>query len=299
MLGNFSDLDLRLVRTFLAVVDAQGLTAAQSKLNVSQSAISLQLSTLETRLGFRLCERGRGGFRLTGKGDRFVDSARRMLEAVDAFSIEARNMDKQLVGTLKLCMIGNTMFAQNVKISEAIDLFMRRDQAVNFDIQVKPPGEIEESIMSGRLDAAIGYFWHRAPGLDYTSLFTERQYAYCGKRHELYSADAQSPDKSAISQLRWVTRHYPVPEATYGRNENQQGAIADNMEAAALLIMSGHYVGYLPEHFAEPYVRNGFLRPAAPDLLKHDVTFHLVHKRISTLSEIAKAFLTDLKTVYS
>ena len=68
MLGRLSDLDLRLVRVFLAVVDASGVSAAQMTLNVGSSTISTQLATLETRLGFRLCDRGRGGFKLTPKG---------------------------------------------------------------------------------------------------------------------------------------------------------------------------------------------------------------------------------------
>ena len=75
MLGQPSDLDLRLIRVFLAVVDAGGVTPAQATLNVGQSTISTQLSTLETRLGYRLCERGRSGFRLTARGEQFVDSA--------------------------------------------------------------------------------------------------------------------------------------------------------------------------------------------------------------------------------
>lgn len=43
MLGQPSDLDLRLIRVFLAVVDANGITPAQATLNVSQSTISTQL----------------------------------------------------------------------------------------------------------------------------------------------------------------------------------------------------------------------------------------------------------------
>lgn len=65
MFSNTSDLDLRLVRVFLAVVDARGITAAEATLGVRQSTISSQLSALEARVGFTLCERGRGDFSLT------------------------------------------------------------------------------------------------------------------------------------------------------------------------------------------------------------------------------------------
>jgi DNA-binding transcriptional LysR family regulator len=70
MLTTVSDLDVRLIRVFLAIVDAGGLSAAQVSLNVGQPTLSSQLATLETRLGFTLCERGRGGVRLTVKGVR-------------------------------------------------------------------------------------------------------------------------------------------------------------------------------------------------------------------------------------
>ena len=59
MLSTVTDLDLRLIRVFLAIVDAGGVSAAQDVLGVGQSTISSQLATLETRLDFRLCERGR------------------------------------------------------------------------------------------------------------------------------------------------------------------------------------------------------------------------------------------------
>jgi DNA-binding transcriptional LysR family regulator len=149
MISNVSDLDLRLIRTFLAVVDARGVTAAQVTLNVSQPAISSQLATLETRLGFRLCERGRSGFSLTGRGERFAESARKLLDAIDNFSTESRNLDKKLIGKLTICIIGHAELKQNARLSQAIQRFLGRDQAVHLSVIVRSPGEIEQEVFSG------------------------------------------------------------------------------------------------------------------------------------------------------
>ncbi|MQY43730.1 LysR family transcriptional regulator [Epibacterium sp. SM1969] len=62
------DADLKLLQVFAHVADAGGLSPAQYGLNMSLSAISAAISNLETRMGFRLCERGRGGFQLTEGG---------------------------------------------------------------------------------------------------------------------------------------------------------------------------------------------------------------------------------------
>ena len=67
--------DIKLLRLFRKIVDCGGFAGAQAELNVSASTISSQMSTLESRLGMRLCDRGRVGFRVTDKGWRVYASA--------------------------------------------------------------------------------------------------------------------------------------------------------------------------------------------------------------------------------
>ncbi|MBN9324650.1 MAG: LysR family transcriptional regulator, partial [Delftia acidovorans] len=141
MLHTVSDLDLRLLRVFLAIVDAGGVSAAQASLGVGQSTLSSQLSTLETRLGFSLCERGRGGFRLTAKGRRFVDMARTALQGLEGFSAQARNMHRQLVGSLAIGLIGNAPMEYNALMGRAIQRFRQRDEAVRLSVLVRGPRE--------------------------------------------------------------------------------------------------------------------------------------------------------------
>jgi LysR family transcriptional regulator, transcriptional activator for bauABCD operon len=297
VISRMSDLDLRLIRTFLAVVNACGVTAAQTRLNVSQPAISAQLATLETRLGFRLCERGRGGFSLTGRGERFAESALKLLEAVDQLTVEAQNLDKKLVGKLTLCLVGHTEPRQNTLISSAITQYLGRNQAVRMIIVVRPPGEIEQQIASGAIDVAIGYFWQRNRLLEYVPLFLERQLAYCGQGHPLFGQ--QSVPLELVAQHRWVYRSYPTPEINYfSTGAVRDGPIADNMEAAAILIMSGHYLGYLPQHYAAPYVAQGRLRAPNEEFLKHDSPFHLVTRRKGSRNEVVRAFVEDIRSAY-
>ena len=173
MFSQLTDLDLRLIRVFLAIVDAGGVSPAQATLNVGQSTISTQLATLETRLGYRLCERGRGGFSLTARGEQFIEAARALLSAVDTFGMQARNVGRKLVGTLDIGMIGHTPVSASARISDAIGRFRARDQSVRFSILVRSPGELEELLLNGRIQIGIGYFWHRVPSLEYTEVFAD------------------------------------------------------------------------------------------------------------------------------
>jgi len=298
VLGQSSDLDLRLIRVFLAVVEAGGITAAQATLNVGQSTISTQLSTLETRLGYRLCERGRSGFRLTARGEQFMESARKLLDALDTFSAEARSMGRTLVGTLNLGLIGHAPVNANARISQAIDRFRQRDESVHFNVSVRPPGELETLLLDGKIHMAIGYFWHRMPALDYTTIFHETQLAYAGKGHPLFSHSGAIPPDEALTHT-WAWRSYPLPEAAGSAAERPVTAVADNMEAVAMLVLSGRHLGYLPEHFAAPYVAQGLLAPLAPEAMRYDVPFDMVVRRDARRSDLLTAFIADMKAAHA
>lgn len=297
MYSSTADLDLRLIKVFLAVLDARGVTAAEATLGVRQSTISAQLSLLETRVGFTLCERGRGGFRLTSKGERFAASARNLLKATSSFVAEVREMDRKLVGTLAVGLIGHTALNENTRVAEAISAFRKRDQAVRFSMLVAPPHELEEGIVSNRLDLALGYFWHRVPGLEYVQCFLERQVAYCGREHPLFNIKRKTTAEDTAS-YDWVWRTYPLPEEHFASSSRQITATADNVEAAALLILSGGHLGYLPEHYAEVFEKRGLLKPINRETLSFDVEFHFVMKRSAIEAPIVRAFCDDLRTSF-
>ena len=303
MFSQLTDLDLRLIRVFLAIVDAGGVSPAQATLNVGQSTISTQLSTLETRLGYRLCERGRSGFSLTARGEQFVEAARALLSAVDAFGAQARNVGRKLVGTLGIGMIGHTPVSESARISDAIARFRARDESVRFSILVRSPGELEELLLSGRIQIGIGYFWHRVPSLDYREIFAEDQFAYCGREHPLFARSGRVRATEAFEH-DWAWRSYPLPEAGALTPRNV-GAVADNMEAVAMLVLSGRHLGYLPEHFAAPYVDEGLLAPLNRKTMRYRVAFQMVTRaeRMSVARgakrEIVDAFLEDMADAHA
>jgi LysR family transcriptional regulator, transcriptional activator for bauABCD operon len=295
MLNHLSDLDLRLIRVFLAVVDAGGISAAQAALNVNQSTISSQLATLEARLGFRLCVRGRAGFQLTPKGRHFAQASRSLLETIADFCLDARQIGRQLVGTLRLGLIGHAALSTNARLSQAVARFRARDQAVMLELQIMTPGQLEEGLINGVIDVGIGYFWHRVPSLDYAPLYTERQVAYCGSGHPLF-ARSVALTFDELKEYDWVWRSYPLPPQV--PPVTRVTALADNMEAVAVLVLSGCHLGYLPEHFAAPLVRQGLLAALNPDLLQYDVPFHTVTRQQARIGEVLQAFLDDLAVAH-
>ena len=77
------NLDLTALRSFVAVADAGGVTRAAGFLNLTQSAVSMQLKRLEDGLGIALLDRSARTIALTPMGEQLLSYARRMLALND------------------------------------------------------------------------------------------------------------------------------------------------------------------------------------------------------------------------
>ena len=82
---SLGDVDLRLLRVFMTIVQCNGFTAAQASLGMSQATISTHMRHLEDRLRVRLCERGRAGFFLTDEGQQIHAACRDLFGSIDRF----------------------------------------------------------------------------------------------------------------------------------------------------------------------------------------------------------------------
>jgi DNA-binding transcriptional LysR family regulator len=94
------NLDLATLRALVAVADAGGVTRAAGFLNLTQSAVSMQLKRLEEMLDVQLLDRTGRGVAFTADGDLLLTYARRMVamndEAVTRLTVQVPS------GTLRL-----------------------------------------------------------------------------------------------------------------------------------------------------------------------------------------------------
>ena len=77
------NLDITALRSFAAVVDAGGVTRAAARLNLTQSAVSMQLKRLEESMGLELLDRSGRVIGLTPQGEQLLSYARRMIALND------------------------------------------------------------------------------------------------------------------------------------------------------------------------------------------------------------------------
>jgi DNA-binding transcriptional LysR family regulator len=295
---NLSGSDLRLLRVFDAVVRHGGLAAAQSELNVGLSTISNHITALEQRLGVQLCQRGRGGFSLTEKGELAIAATQRLLHAMDDFASDMWALRGKLVGDLKIGLLDSVVTDNNSRLHEAIRRFRQRPNAVTFCLFQEQPQVLQEKILGGVFHLGIGSTPHRISGLDYEFLYEEHHSLYCGPGHELFDS------ASRVISLEEV-RRYPIASRGYWREGQLRDlgferveAVVYNIEPQLSLIMSGGYLGFLPDHYAEAWLANGRVRKFPSKVASYTCNFEIMTRHGGRQTELTKTFVTDLRACY-
>lgn len=90
------------LRIFHAVADAGSLTHAGDKLNLSQSAVSRQIRSLEESLNATLFHRHARGLILTEQGELLFDASTAMAKRLEAASARIRDSDEEVFGELRV-----------------------------------------------------------------------------------------------------------------------------------------------------------------------------------------------------
>src|SRR6185437_8867534 len=100
-------MELRHLRYFVAVAEAENVSRAALKLHVSQPGISRQVRDLEDEIGFQLFERSAKSIKLTSAGRSFLTEARAVLQRADEAVKTARAIATGEVGELHVGYAGS------------------------------------------------------------------------------------------------------------------------------------------------------------------------------------------------
>jgi len=296
-LGQLSDMDIRLLRVFISVVDSGGLSAAEMELNIGRSTISRHLKDLEVRLGMVLCHRGRAGFSLTNEGTQIYASALRLFLSMEDFKHEVNDLHQSLTGRLVIAMFDTTTTNSECQVNKAIGEYAKKAPNVAIDIHVVPINEIEKGVIEGRYHIGIIPPQRRSASLEYMPIFGEQMFLYCGQGHALFNLEGAISDK-VIKEQRYAGLTFSSPNMEQG---NALGLIkssaASNQEGIATLIRSGQYIGFLPEHFAKIMETNGQLKKLDNPKFSYFCEFTAIHRKSPKPTRVVKQFIDALVKV--
>jgi DNA-binding transcriptional LysR family regulator len=143
-------LDLAALRTFVSAVDLGGYARAARLLHRTPGAVSLQMKTLEDRLGAKLFERHGKTMAVSPHGELLLTYARKMLLANDEAILALSSMSE--AGVVRLGIAQD--LAESV-LSDALASFSRAMPSTTLDVRVGRSCVLERLVLAGQLDLAV------------------------------------------------------------------------------------------------------------------------------------------------
>lgn len=270
-----SPLELRHLRTLLALAETGSLVRAAERVFVTQSALSHQIRSLETHYGTPLFERNTKPLRLTQAGARLLALA----EEVTAATEDAERAIAQWVsgqgGQLRIAVECHTCFDW---LMPAMDHFREHWPEVELDLVGGFQSEPLALIEAGHSDFAV---LHERPparaGIVVERLFRYETVAILSPRHPLAKKPFLTPEDFATE----VLISYPVDDAMLDvvRDFLQPAGVRPRRRRAELtvailqLVASGRGIAALPSWSVAQYLARGYViaKPLGPDGLMEDL----------------------------
>ncbi len=253
------NLDIDLLKTFLAIADTGGFTRAAEEVHKTQSAVSMQMKRLEDVLGRPLFARDGRASRFTADGERLIEYARRMVamndEAVSAFT------KPELTGTVRF---GTPDDYADRFLPEILARFARSRPLVTVDVECMNSGRLFDRTKRGELDLSLVTF-----GCDVITdepLRREPLVWVTSAKHNVHLLDVlplASPDcewrKAALAALDAQKRKYRIAYSS------------SNSNAINAAVQTGLAVGAVPELCVRPGMRILTERDGFPTIGSFDI----------------------------
>jgi len=252
---NTLSVDLNKLRTFFAIAECGGVSAAAAQLSLTRSAISHSLAGLESSLDVILFHRVGKKLVLTREGmllhKAYGEIEQRITSALD----EIRDGDPEVRGWIRL---GLFVGFSRIQLSSVLEHFLAEYPQARVRTVYGSRAELHNGLLEGRLDFGLALQGPPAPGaIRSTHLFDQQLVLACRDRPR------GALDFDAISQLsfvdffrnaplidRWVAHHFGKRHRI---DRHRIRVWADSSSDLALeLARNGVGATVLPSNLVEP-----------------------------------------------
>jgi len=199
-------LELRHLRSLIAIADSGKLVTAAERVNLSQSALSHQIRDMEAHYEVSLFERTRQGLRFTVAGERLLALARETVAGVAAAERDLVRLKEEVRGELRIVLECHTCFDWLMPV---MDEFRRRWPEVEVDLVAGFHADPMRLLTEGKADVVIGSKPATRRNLDIAPLFRFEIQVVIANEHRL-----RNKRRLTAEDLRGETLiTYPVPES--------------------------------------------------------------------------------------
>lgn len=294
------DVDLKQISVFMAVRELGGLTAAQERLGMGVSAISKTLADLEVRLGCKLCQRGRSGFRITNEGERFYDASLKLHSSLRSFKSDTLNLKHSTRQNLRIGIVDSTISDPNNPLSNILHRLRTNNKNLDIQIKVASSVSIADQLLSDELDIGITYQQGARMPLQSLQLYLESLVWVAREQHPFLKHNNDNKLQSPVQRILsfGVASFKDARECAELFGDSSEAEIVQwehfgKIEEVLWRISTSDRIGLVPKHAMTGDLCHQRFDMIAPKIALNSPMF-LVYRDDKPQSPIARLMIKDI-----
>ncbi len=282
-------MDIKQLRSFIAVANTLNFGRAARHLHLSQSALSTQIQNLEAHFGVVLLDRNRRSVRLTPAGESLLADGEQLLQQIKAIELRTAKIGSGEAGHLR---IGFVASATAQLIPSIVLAFRKQLPGVGLDLKNMPTVNQIDALESGAIDVGFVRLPLAVAGLTIEIIHRESFAIALPKQHRLASERSLTLDRLAEEPFiaygrRWAPGFYDH----WVELCRQRGFIPNivqetgEMETALVLVAAGLGVAVLPEGITQRSRLPLAIKPLSNEKIMSEIGIALPANRITPLAQ--------------
>src|SRR3954464_3523996 len=194
------------LKVFCDLAESESFTKAAQINNVTQSAVSQQISSLERIFKSLLIERSKKRFRLTREGQVLYDYAKQIIATYEALGSKLQEIKDIVSGTIRVATIYSIGLHD---LPPYLKKFLKAYPTVNVHVEYRRSNQVYEEVLSNVVDLGLIAYPARDPKLEILPLRKEALVLICHPSHPF--ARLKSIKLKALSGQKFIGFEPDIP----------------------------------------------------------------------------------------
>ena len=174
-------MQIQTFKIFCDVAETESFSKAASLNNITQSAVSQQIRSLEDKYQVLLIERGTKNFSLTQEGDVFLQSSRSILQTYNSLGDRIHELQNIVAGDLKIATVYSIGLHE---LPPYLKEYRAQFPDVNVKVDYRRSAQVYTEVYEGNVDLGLVAFPVKRKGLKVEAFWKDKLVLICPPDHE-------------------------------------------------------------------------------------------------------------------
>ncbi len=175
-------MQIETLKVFSDLAETESFTKAAQINNITQSAVSQQIGSLEKNLSSMLIERSKKKFRLTREGGVLYDYSKQIVQLYEELHNQIQEIKNIVSGTVRVATIYSIGLHD---LPPYIKRFMKDYPTVNVHVEYSRSNQVYEDVLGNVVDLGLVAYPVKDPRLEIVPLRKDRLVLICHPKHAL------------------------------------------------------------------------------------------------------------------